>query len=62
MTVLERVAFTWVLSWVLMDSIIPNELYAEKLKITMIVTASIAYLFNLHGIVYKKLKNFIKTH
>jgi hypothetical protein len=60
MTVLERVAFTFALSWALMDAFMPGEFYAEKLKTTIIVTLSIAYLYGLHSIIFKKMRAFLK--
>ena len=60
MTVIERVAFTFVLSWTLMDAFLPGEFHAEKLKSTLIVTLSMAYLFGLHIIVLRKVKGFLK--
>jgi hypothetical protein len=59
MTVLERVAFTFALSWALMDAFMPGGFHAEKLKITIIVTLSIAYLFGLHSIIWKKVRGFL---
>lgn len=60
MTVIERIAFTWVLSWVLMDSFLPHGKYADKMEATIIVTLSIAYLYGLHLIIFNKIRSIYR--
>jgi len=62
MSVLERVAFTWVVAWVLISSFIPNAEHYDKLLISAITSLSIAYLYGLHIIFYKKIKTFFSKN
>ena len=59
MNVLEKVTFTWVSAWVLMDSLLPQAKYADKLEATIITTLSIAYLYGLHSLIYRKIREFL---
>lgn len=56
MNILEKTAFTWVLAWVLMDSFVPEASRQDKLHTCIIVSASIAYLYGLHMLIFSKLR------
>jgi len=58
MKVIERVALTFAFGWTLMDAFLPNTGHQEKLQTTLIVTASIGYLYGLHGIIFNKVRRF----
>ncbi len=58
MNVIQRVAFTWVVAWVLMESFMPSAEHEQKLLVSALATISIAYLYDLHGIIYRKIKSY----
>lgn len=57
MNPLEKTAFTWVTTWVLIDSFFPNAPSQDKFHACAIATLSIAYLYGVHLIVMSSVKS-----
>ena len=58
MIVLQRVAFAFVITYVLIDAFVPNGPHLQKLYTSYIVAISRAYMLDVHGMCYKKVKSF----
>lgn len=60
MNLFERVAFTFVLNWGLLDAFVTGISHAEKIKSCLIVTASMVYLYGLHNIIFSQVKRWLR--
>jgi len=60
MNVFEKTAFAWIVCWVFIDSFAPDVAYQEKIKTCAVITASIAYLYGLHVVVWERVRRVMR--
>lgn len=58
LTLIQFIAFGFVLGWVLCDVI--GGTHTEKIKIATIIALVVAYIHNAHGLIWQRLKCLAK--